>query len=398
MHSASRSLRQCAPTLLALLLPVVLISSSIRTFFELRQMQEIYLRNHTAAIAARLETLTSREEANALAEDDPGILEIQIIEQPEAPGLRDLWSGRELFRAEMVRGGDREIFRAYVPFHEKGMLHVARIDLDAASADFLLVHARHNVVTSAVSGFFMLLLAGYALLAMRRLAAEEKRRLELGHLTHLGEMAAVLAHEIRNPLGTIKGFTQLALEKAGDHIRPMLVPVLGETQRLERLVNDLLLYGRPPQPVSAPCDWHEVTGSLHDLPSTVQIDGKPLRFRSDAEILRQVLGNLIRNAVEAIGADPGGWVRVSAEAAGNTVVLAVEDNGPGIPEGCADKVFESFFTTKSFGTGLGLSICRSLTEALGGTLELKRRPGGGVRAEVRLREAAIGEPLAEVSR
>jgi signal transduction histidine kinase len=359
-------------------------------------MQEVYLRNHTAAIAARLETLASREEARALAEEEPGVLELRVLEQAETPGLRDLWSGKELFRAEMVHDGGYEIFRAYVPFHEKGMLRVARIDLDAASADFLLAHARHNVVTSAVSGLFMVLLAGYALLAMRRLAAEEKHRLELGHLAHLGKMAAVLAHEIRNPLGTIKGFTQLALENASDNIRPMLVPLLSETQRLERLVTDLLLYGRPPQPVKSVCTWQEVTASLRGLPETVHIDGTSLRFRSDAEMLRHVLANLIRNATEAVGADAGGSVRVSAAAAGKTVVLAVEDNGPGIPEGYRDKVFESFFTTKSFGTGLGLSICRSLTEALGGTLELKRGAEGGVRAEVRLPGALIEERLAEV--
>jgi two-component system sensor histidine kinase HydH len=296
-----------------------------------------------------------------------------------------------------VREGTLEVFRAFVPFHEAGKLRVARIDIDVASADFLLEHARHNVLIATISGAALVLLAGYALWALRRLAGEEKRHLEMAHLAHLGEMAAVLAHEIRTPLATIKGFTQLAIEKAGEGARPMLSPVITETQRLERLVTDLLLYGRPPQPVLVDCSWQEIAELLSDAAATVRIERAPLHFRADAGILRHVLTNLIRNAAEAVAADRNGWVRVSAEASDATVILAVEDNGPGIQGDAAEKVFDSFFTTKSFGTGLGLPIAKRLTESLGGNLKLKSRVGGGVRAEVRLPRVLTQEDAAEVS-
>jgi two-component system sensor histidine kinase HydH len=218
---------------------------------------------------------------------------------------------------------------------------------------------------------------------MRRAAMEEKRRLELTHLAHLGKMSAVLAHEIRTPLATIKGFTQLAIEQAGGGVRSMLEPVVDETQRLERLVGDLLLYGRPPAPMIRECSWDEIASSLPNFGPSVRIEPAAIPFRTDPALLGHVLSNLIRNAIEAVG--PGGQaeVRVEAILTSDTVVIAVEDDGPGIPEQDRTKVFESFYTTKSFGTGLGLPIAKSLTTALGGQLEL-RHVQRGTRAEIRL--------------
>jgi two-component system sensor histidine kinase HydH len=116
----------------------------------------------------------------------------------------------------------------------------------------------------------------------------------------------------------------------------------------------------------------------------VTVEPATLRFRTDPDLLRHVLGNLVRNSVEAAIAGGETKVNVAASLTPDEVVVAVEDNGPGIPEGTMDKVFESFYTTKSFGTGLGLPIARSLTAALGGQLLLRARKGGGTRAEVHL--------------
>lgn len=375
-----------AAALLGMLLPVILVYSSVRTFREIEQMKSVFLRNRTAAIAARLETLREAgpEELRSLAESEPGVLHLRIAESGD-PALAEIRNGRELFRTENVSERGTRISRTYIPFHSDGQLRIARIDLDAASADFLLIHARHNVAIAMVSSGVIVLLAAYALWSMHRAALKDRRHLEMAHLAHLGKMSAVLAHEIRTPLATIKGFTQLALEKAGD-VRSLLDPVVDEAQRLERLVSDLLLYGRPPAPELRDCSWDEVAALLSGISPVVRIDSSTLRLRTDPELLRHVLTNLARNAVEATAAT----VKVAVCGLPDTVLITVEDDGPGIPQKAMEKVFESFYTTKAFGTGLGLPIASSLTAALGGSLLLRHRDGGGTVAEVRLPSARAG--------
>jgi len=381
------------PALLALLLPAILIYSSVRTFQELEQMRHVFLRNRSAAIAARLESMpgSGPERIEALLEDEPGLADLRILDRTTSdPSVRALWTGDELFRTEFLSVGGRSVFRVFAPFHEAGQLRIARIDLDSASADFLLIHARHNVAIASVSSVVLLLLTGFAVWSIRRHAQQEKKRLELTHLAHLGKLSAVLAHEIRNPLGTIKGFTQLAMEQADARSRPVLEPVLRETVRLERLVSDLLLYGRPPQAVVTDCAWEEISAELAGCAGCrIDIASSPVRFRTDPQMLRQVLTNLIRNSCEALSERQDGLVQVTLEVSHDDVVICVDDNGPGIPEEQREKVFESFYTTKSFGTGLGLPIAGSLSAALGGAFSLKPRPGGGLRAEVRLPGAAL---------
>jgi signal transduction histidine kinase len=172
----------------------------------------------------------------------------------------------------------------------------------------------------------------------------------------------------------------------------MLEPVVDETQRLERLVSDLLLYGRPPAPAFRDCSWNQIASSLPNIGPSVRIDPAAISFRTDPDLLSHVLSNLIRNAVEAVGPGQQAEVHVCATLSAGEVIIAVEDNGPGIPERAKSKVFESFYTTKSFGTGLGLPIARSLTVALGGQLEL-RGVQRGTRAEVRLPAACAPEVM-----
>jgi two-component system sensor histidine kinase HydH len=399
MKRGLRGLPGYTPAVLAMLLPVILLYSSVRTFYELDQMKAVYLRNRSAAIAAKLETLAAPdpEQLRRVADDEPGALDITIISEQEDATLADLWAGRELFRTELMFARGKQVFRSHVPFHTAGRLRIARIDLDSSAADFLLVHARHNVATAAVSGAVLLLLASYAIWSIRRSAAAEKRNLELAHLAHLGKLSAVLAHEIRTPLATIKGFTQLALEHTEKSAAAMLFPVVVETQRLERLVNDLLLYGRPPQPMLRDCSWKEIAESSGTGAAEVTVEKSPLRLHTDPDILRQIVSNLTRNAAEAVAGRPDGWVRVSISASGDAVALLVEDNGPGIPASEREKVFESFFTTKSYGTGLGLPIARNLTHALGGELVLRDREGDGLRVEVRLPAGSLRAHSDEVT-
>jgi len=404
MSGATRLLSRVLLPLATLALPLVLLLSSLRTFNELDLQKTVFLRNRAAAVAGRLETLPgSAGEATLfelLAEGEPALVDLGLLArgQPDAetPSLVPLWEGQELFRTELVRANNMELFRAYVPFHSDDGLRIARIDLDAQAAEFLVTHARHNVVAASLGGLVLVALSLYAVWASRRAARLEVRQLELEHLAQMGEMSAVLAHEIRNPLGTIKGFAQLIGEQSGEGVRGSLDPILSEVERLENLVNDLLLYGRPPAPSLRRASWDETLATLQAHASHLVRDRdvrfaaeKPaLEWETDPRLLQHALLNLLRNAVEAIGDRSGGEVRVEVrrlDASG--VTITVVDNGPGIPADVRSKLFKPFFTTKTFGTGLGLSIARSFARALGGELVLSEAEPSGVAASLRFPNA-----------
>ncbi len=403
----------------ALVLPVVLLSSSLRTFAELERMKTVYLRNRAAMLSARLETIDLARAAEVLGAEERDFLGLRIFTDASAKedrvNVEPLWQGRELFRTAQVQVDGVEAFRAYVPFHSLGRLHIARIDLAASGADFLVEHARRNVIVATLSGIALIALSAYIIWSIRQRVEEERRQSKLEHLAQLGEMAAVLAHEIRSPLGTIKGFAQLASEK-NPEAAGLLEPVLDETRRLEKLVNDLLLYARPPSPAVSPIEWNEIARALRlEVPDArLHVEAANLTFETDPELVRRILVNLVWNGLEAIGEPPAAGqaaapvaanlspsagpqpavapreVRIGASMNQDTIRIEVEDDGPGIPEELRAKVFDSFFTTKSSGTGLGLAIARRLASSLGGTLELSAGSSGGTRAVVTLSNGKPG--------
>ncbi len=179
-------------------------------------------------LAGRLENLPASEAGAAafdqLSADEPSLMDLELIERGKAgdePRLQPIWDGLELFRTGFIQEGEGPVYRAYVPFHSSAGLRIARIDLDGRAADFLVVHARHNVIVASLGAVVLVMLSLYGIWATRRAALLEMQRLELEHLAHMGKMAAVLAHEIRNPLGTIKGFAQLAGEKTDASVQAL---------------------------------------------------------------------------------------------------------------------------------------------------------------------------------
>jgi len=208
----------------------------------------------------------------------------------------------------------------------------------------------------------------------------------------------VLAHEIRNPLGTIKGFAQLAGERAGPAVQALLEPILSETARLEELVNELLLYARPQQPALRRTPWRETVAAIEaharqligQRAIAFHADAPALEWETDPNLLQQALLNLVRNAVEAIPDPDGGEVRIELrrlDAGG--VAIAVIDNGPGLSSEVRRRLFEPFFTTKASGTGLGLSITRKLAQALGGDFTIRPAAPRGAEAVLSFPRAAV---------
>ncbi len=230
----------------------------------------------------------------------------------------------------------------------------------------------------------------------------EKMR-ERDRLAALGEMAAGLAHEIRNPLGAIKGAVQ-CMDPRGlsGEDSEFLGVIVEEVNRLNGVVTAFLDYARPLKATLGPTDVNEVitrTARLiqNALPEHVQLelalDLEASRVQADAEQLKQVLINIVQNAVQALDARPGTitlrTVRPArlAEFRGAThevVELHVTDDGPGIPADQLQHIFVPFFTTKEKGTGLGLAICQRIVKNHGGTIGVQSRSGEGTTFTIRL--------------
>ena len=240
-----------------------------------------------------------------------------------------------------------------------------------------------------------LLLTLVALVSGRRAGARERATLLAEHqkrLGALGEMSAVLAHEIRNPLASLKGHSQLLAEQTrGDPSEERKVQrIVSEAVRLEKLTTNLLTFARSgavqrgaTDPVALAEDCRREVGA-----DRISIDGAaaPPRWSLDRPSLRQALTNLMRNAVQA--SPPGAKVEVLVDSVGpgrrRELRFRIRDQGAGLPEGKEEEIFEPFFTTRSRGTGLGLAVARRIVALHGGTLAGRSLASGGAQFEVRI--------------
>ncbi|MDQ3262585.1 MAG: ATP-binding protein [Myxococcota bacterium] len=242
-----------------------------------------------------------------------------------------------------------------------------------------------------VSALSCLGVMGLAFALSRTLGQREKMREELEHgrrLAALGSMSAVLAHELRNPLASLKGHAQLLAETVeGDQrLHPRADRVVSEAVRLERLMNDLLLFVKSGALRRAPVDPAAILRAAVEttdptridlqLPATVQT------ARLDPERLRQALENVLQNALQA--SPPGGRVTAQLRWEGGEVIFSIRDTGPGITAGEEARIFEPFVTHKIKGIGLGLAITRRIVEQHGGQILARNRETGGAEFELRL--------------
>ena len=237
--------------------------------------------------------------------------------------------------------------------------------------------------------------------ALQSELGEKNRLLERrNRLAALGEMAAGLAHEIRNPLGGIQLYaSMLAQDVAGRPDSVSLVRKVSDgVRRLEALVGQVLQFSREITAQPQPCDLAAVVDQAVDLAQAklaqlnvrCAVDGpRPFEVTVDPLLLGQALLNLLLNAAEAAGAGAGGEVAVrfappSPDSEVKQLHLVVKDNGPGIAPAVFDRIFNPFFTTKDTGTGLGLAIVHRVVEAHDGTITATNEPGGGARFEIRV--------------
>ena len=228
-------------------------------------------------------------------------------------------------------------------------------------------------------------------------AAMEAKLTRAEHLAEIGQLAASLAHEIKNPLAGISGAIQIigdALPASNPH-RPIIRDILRQINRLDATVKDLLLYARPTPPTLHRTRLDELVARVMTLldrePAVqrvrVERDGSvPASFiHADEGQLEQVLVNLILNAAHA--SPDAAPVRIHVTQREATTELSVSDVGSGMPPEVRERALEPFFTTKAQGTGLGLTICRHIVEAHDGRIRIDSHVGKGTTVTIELPRA-----------
>lgn len=244
-------------------------------------------------------------------------------------------------------------------------------------------------VLVAVGAATSLVVIGFAVWMVRASRQRDKLQVELERgrrLAALGEMSSVIAHEVRNPLASLKGHAQLLVEALPETgpARTKADRVVNEATRLERLTTDLLEFVRSGEIRRTPVDARElVTDAVGEVGQDrvdVTAGGELGGWQLDPARLRQAIVNVIQNAVQASPADKR--VDVDVKGGDDALVIAVRDRGPGIPAGEEKTIFEPFHTKRIKGIGLGLAIARRMVELHGGTIAAAARAGGGAEVTI----------------
>lgn len=210
------------------------------------------------------------------------------------------------------------------------------------------------------------------------------------HLASLGQMSAVLAHEIRNPLASLKGNAQLLAGSLPEGERPRAKAdrVVDEAVRLEHLTNDLLAFARSGEIKVADADpaalLRAAATAVGDARIRVDAAAAPRSWPLDADRMHQVLVNLLENAAEM----SDGPIEAIVGRGGAGLRFTVRDHGPGLPAADLERLFEPFFSRRIRGTGLGLAVCKRLVELHGGTIVAANAAGGGAEFRIDLPRGA----------
>ncbi len=260
------------------------------------------------------------------------------------------------------------------------------LELQPKLADDLDTAATWSVVIGTTAAATLLILV--AILVRWSLRREDTVRAmeQARHLASLGQMSAVLAHEIRNPLASLKGNAQLLAQMLpdGERTRAKADRVVDEAKRLEHLTNDLLAFARSGELHVADTDpaalVRDAAAEVDGARVRVVDDAAPRTFPLDAHRMRQVLVNLIDNAA-AMGDGP---VEAAVERDGSNLRFTVRDHGPGLSDTDLGRVFEPFYTRRTRGTGLGLAVCKRVVELHGGAIAASNAVGGGAEFRITL--------------
>ncbi|MFH1367633.1 MAG: ATP-binding protein [Elusimicrobiota bacterium] len=229
-------------------------------------------------------------------------------------------------------------------------------------------------------------------IAVEKLKQAQDQLIQSEKLAALGQMAAVVTHEVRNPLSTIRGSAEIISRKAGSDspLRKFTEYIIQEVERLDLVVNEILAFSRKPQLtlskanintlIEQTLDFLETSDFLkYKVSCTRNLASNVPDTFLDSDQIKQVLLNILLNACHFMEKSPVRNLSVNTRVSNSQIYIGITDTGPGIPQENLEKIFEPFFTTKARGTGLGLSICKNIIESHMGRVDV----------ETRINEAAV---------
>lgn len=372
------------------------------------------MRMHHAQLQSMLEEMAwqpgvlwfavTDEQGKVMAHSDPQRVG-KTLYPPEA--MRALQVGeKERWRRVDTPEPALELYRQFRPLdaarghHMRMMMRrdavetpqVIFIAFDVREIDAEQARAQRNMVVMLCAAVLVMVATLLAQFWFRRYQRSRRQLQEATHrrekLVALGHLAAGVAHEIRNPLSSIKGLAKYFAERTppGGEAYALAQVMAKEADRLNRVVSELLELVRPAHLKWQPVDLNDVIAHSLQLVSqdaagrAIQLRFTPQpslrRIQADPDRLNQVLLNLYLNAIQAIGRD--GLITVAVSDGGDgSVQLSVTDSGKGMTEEQQQAIFTPYFTTKADGTGLGLAVVQNIVEQHGGTIQVESSPGRG---------------------
>lgn len=365
-------------------LSVLLERAQADSFF--RPVPPLHQKNRGAATSEQLAELVDyfgAEGLRYLAEFDPN--DMLVAEAGQYSGAsRPVPTGKQ---GLPIRVGDR-VEATFRPPRHAGVqvaggdsLPTLVMQFEPLVASELRSRADKSFIFSLGAALALFALTLLLWLALAREERNRQRNEREHHLASLGEMSAVMAHEIRNPLASLKGHAQLLGEQLDSEspLQKKVVRIVDEAKRLEELTTSLLDLVRSSavevQPIDPGQLVRDVAQALNADRIRVDSANAPASWPLDPLRMQQVLRNLFENALQASATD--GVVEAEVTQERGKLVMRVRDHGQGLPEGAEQRIFEPFYTTRTQGTGLGLAVARRIVEQHGGQIRAQNHAEGG---------------------
>jgi signal transduction histidine kinase len=293
---------------------------------------------------------------------------------------------------ELQSLGDQRFLTAITPLIDANNMITGLLVVEVPADFFNMLDQfdRGLLIFSFLNAVLILSVAFFLFRSIRRVLNLQELVKNQEHLVRLGEMAASVAHELRNPLGIIKGANSLIQKKYGSQKDEVFSYIPAELERLNTLIEDFLSFARSREIKIQQTNLKELITKLqlgflenNRLKFQYEIAEDLPILNTDGDALEQILLNIIKNSVQACSNDGKITIICDMETK-RSLKIQITDNGPGIPENIHDRIFDPFFTTREEGSGLGLAISKRLIEQLGGSIDVKSTPDQGTEVTVLL--------------
>ena len=285
---------------------------------------------------------------------------------------------------------NQEKFFSYVPLKQADWVVLVIQPLSEFHSWTIEFFTRNGVIIILV--LFLVVLAAYYLMLFRK-REEEAKQLQAEKLSVIGQLAAGMAHEIRNPMTSIKGFAQLAATSKNGLTSEQLNIIINESERIEGIIRETMLLAKPAQIDFKPVDLGKLANeveilmlpqlNLKNVELIITIEKSLPTVLGEANHLKQVFINLIKNSIDAVPGI-GGQILIDIKRVHRKIVITTQDNGCGIPPGVIKKLGNPFITTKDDGTGLGLTVSYRIIQNHGGKISVKSDSRNGTTFTIEL--------------